>query len=223
MYTTSTSCRRPEEYRSAGRCWLSQQWGLEVQWRIRLQEGVVPVCIFVHCLWLGYIFLKTKNIIFFFNIKVFAKSRNYNKKKTKKKICESLLQRCTPRLRWLCPLQAAAFSPRVGSFCGPHVGEAVCITSDLQPEGRASQHITGHFRTCDFGVRVQAGTHRISRGRDTPQVRYQVLKLWGFALFQSHFRLLSFNKTITIACVVCLFVPENLHLLHTGLESRNWR
>lgn len=65
---------------------------------------------------------------------------------------------------------------------------------------------TGHFCTSGFGGRVQAGTLCISRNRDTPQVWYQVLKLSGFALFQSRFRLTSFNKTITIACVVCLCV-----------------
>lgn len=59
----------------------------------------------------------------------------------------------------------------------------------------------------------------------SPHVWYQVLNLWGLALFQSRFRLSSFNETITVACVVsvfvCLFVPENLHLLHTGLKSRS--
>lgn len=58
----------------------------------------------------------------------------------------------------------------------------------------------------------------------SPHVWYQVLNLWGLALFQSRFRLASFNETITVACVVsvfCLFVAENLHLLHTGLKPRS--
>lgn len=45
------------------------------------------------------------------------------KLETTKKKCQ--FQLCTPRLRYLCSvsLQAAAFSPRLGSFSGPHVGK----------------------------------------------------------------------------------------------------
>lgn len=88
-------------------------------------------------------------------------------------------------------------------------GEAVSrrFTSDPRPEGCASWCKTGPFCTTGFGGRVQAGTRCIVRNRDTPQVRYQVLKRRGFTLFQSRFRLPSFNKTITIvACVICLCV-----------------
>lgn len=46
-------------------------------------EGVVPVCVCALFMGhIGYISLKTKNIIFFFIIKVFAKTRNYKKKKS---------------------------------------------------------------------------------------------------------------------------------------------
>ena len=83
-------------------------------------EGVVPVCVCALFMGhIGYISLKTKNIIFFFIIKVFAKTRNYKRKK------KCLFQLCTPKLRCLCSvfLQAAAYSPRLGSFSGPHLGK----------------------------------------------------------------------------------------------------
>lgn len=122
-----------------------------------------------------------------------------------------MFQLCTPRLRCLCSvsLQAAAFEPHLGSSSGPHVGKLYPGDYNLQPEGRASQYVTGHFCTSGFlggGQGPCRDPQRISRNRDTPQVWYQVLKLLGFALFQSRFRLASFNKTITIACVVCLRV-----------------
>lgn len=63
------------------------------------------------------------------------------------------------------------------------------------------------------------GTQRLSR--NTPQVRYHVLNRRRLALFQSRFRLASFNETITIACVGLFF--KILRLLHTGLETRSWR
>lgn len=54
------------------------------------------------------------------------------------------------------------------------------------------------------------GNSRFGRNRVTPQVWYQVLKRTGFALFQSRFRLSSFKKTITIACV-CLFLKTCIY------------
>lgn len=106
--------------------------------------------------------------------------------------------------------KAAAFSPRLGS--GHTWGSCIQVVhffffGPTNSEGRASTAAyiqTGHF--CSIWLwGPSKGPRRISRNRDTPQVWYQVLKLTGFALFQSRVRLASFNKTITIACV-CVFV-----------------
>lgn len=82
---------------------------------------MVPVCVCALFMGhIGYISLKTKNIIFFFIIKVFSQKLETTKKKKK-----CLFQLCTPKLRCLCSvfLQAAAYSPRLGSFSGPHLGK----------------------------------------------------------------------------------------------------
>lgn len=185
--------------------------------------GSVPVCVCALFMGhIGYISLKTKNIIFLslfsFIIKVFAKTRNYKKN-------HSLFQLCTLRPRRLISvsLQAAAFSPSLGSFLRATPGRSCILEVHSGPpnlkvvpasihayiyeyiENRSCLHIWlwGSKRGSD----VSAET------RDAPQVRYQVLKLfagWFLTLFQSHFRLASFNETITIACAVCFcaIVPE---------------
>lgn len=114
--------------------------------------------------------------------------------------------------------------PRAGSLSGPRLGKLYpsFLTSNLKG---APANATGHFLKSGFGVRVQAGTHCISRNRDTPQVWYQVLKpIGGLALFQSRFRLVrhSTKQSLLPVLFVRLFL-KNLHLLHTGLESRNWQ
>lgn len=138
---------------------------------------VVPVCVCALFMGhIGYISLKTKNV-FFFIIKVFSqKLETTKKKKKKKKVCFS----CA--LQGLCSVSASCrlLTPS-GLVLWATCGEAVSrwFISDLQSEGRASQYITGHFCTSGFGVGVQAGTQCIGRNRDTPQVWYQVLKLFG--------------------------------------------
>lgn len=119
--------------------------------------GVIPVCVCALFMGhIGYISLKTKNI-FFFIIKVFAKTRNYKKKK--KKSVSAVHSEA----------QMFFFSASCRLLTPPHVGKLYPGGSfmDLQPEGRASRHTTGHFWTSGFGVRVQAGARRISRNRDT--------------------------------------------------------
>lgn len=145
---------------------------------------------------IGYISLKTKNIIFFFIIKVFVKTRNYEKGK------KSLFQLCTLRLRCLCSvsLQAAAFSPFLWGSCILEVHFGPPTWRSCQPI-YIQVYTTGHFCTSGFGV--QAATLRISRNRDTPQVRYQVLKRRGFALFQSRFRLVQQKQSLLPVLFVC--------------------
>lgn len=66
-----------------------------------------------------HLFKNQKHYLFLYHQGFFAKTRNYKKKK------KCLFQLCTPKLRCLCSvfLQAAAYSPRLGSFSGPHLGK----------------------------------------------------------------------------------------------------
>lgn len=149
--------------------------------------------------------------LFSFIIKVFAKTRNYKKKKTVFFSC-ALWGRDAWFL-FLCKRPPS--HPLWPRFSEPRLGEAVSwrFTLDLQT-WRLCQPVYTHIyeyienRLClhiwlwgsKRGPDVSAET------RDAPQVRYQVLKLsagWFLTLFQSHFRLASFNETITIACAVC--------------------
>lgn len=119
--------------------------------------------------------------------------------------------------RDVCAL-TAVFSPCPGLFLRGCCTSSRFLSLDLQPEGGTSP---------DFGG-YQAGTQRISRNRGlgtsilVPSLRKE--KTFGLALFQSRSRLTSFNETITIACVVYLFLStggKNCFLLHTGLKSRD--
>lgn len=141
---------------------------------------------------IGYISLKTKNILHFFIIIFLAKT--YKKKKSQKKCLSGALGG-----RDVCAV-TAVFSPCTASFLRGCCKSSRFLSLDLQPEGGTSP---------DFGG-YRAGTQRISRNRGlgtsilVPSLRKKKKKkkLLGLALFQSRFRLASFNKTITIACVV---------------------
>lgn len=183
--------------------------------------GSVPVCVCALFMGhIGYISLKTKNIIvLFFPLS----SRFLQKLETTKKTTVCFSCALWGRDAWFVSLQAAAFSPSLGSFLRATPGRSCILEVHSGPpnlkvvpasipayiyeyiENRSCLHIWlwGSKRGSD----VSAET------RDTPQVRYQVLKLfagWFLTLFQSHFRLSSFNETITIACAVCFcaIVPE---------------
>lgn len=127
---------------------------------------------------------------------------------TKKK--RSLFQLCTPRLRCSVSLQAAAFSPRLGSLSGPHLGKLYpggSCSLDLHP-WRSRQHI--HNRSFLLIWLWGQGPSRDPTNQQkwghTSSLVPSLKTFSGFALFQSRLRLASFNKTITIACVVCLCV-----------------
>lgn len=102
------------------------EWSWSLTSRRRRRRERRPVCVCALFMGhIGYISLKTKNIIFLslfsFIIKVFAKTRNYKKN-------HSLFQLCTLRPRRLISvsLQAAAFSPSLGSFLRATPGRS-CI------------------------------------------------------------------------------------------------
>lgn len=121
---------------------------------------------------------------------------------------------------FLCKLPPS--HPLWARFSEPRLGEAVSwrFTLDLQT-WRLCQPVYTHIyeyienRSClhIWLWGSKRGSDVSAETRDAPQVRYQVLKLfagWFLTLFQSHFRLASFNETITIACAVCFcaIVPE---------------
>lgn len=61
---------------------------------------------------------KNQKRLFLYHQGFFAKTRNYKKKRRKKKSVSAVHSKACVLF-----LQAAAFSPHLGSFCGPHVGK----------------------------------------------------------------------------------------------------
>lgn len=136
--------------------------------------GSVPVCVCALFMGhIGYISLKTKNIIFLslfsFIIKVFAKPRNYKKN-------HSLFQLCTLRPRRLISvsLQAAAFSPSLGSFLRATPGRSCILEVHSGPPNLkvvpASIHAyiwiyRKQVMSAHLTLGVQAGIWRISRNK----------------------------------------------------------
>lgn len=199
-----------------------------------LQEGqkgegrLVPVCVCALFIGhIGYISLKTKNI-FFFIIKVFAKTRNTKKKK------KNQFQLCTPRLRCFCA--SRAFTPRLGSFYGPHQGSLCLGGVLLRPPNlkvtpaNIQQVISAHLALGEGGGGQGPSTDpSVSAETDTPQVRYQVLKLRGFSLFQSQLRtrVKSTKQSLLPVCVcVCSWEPAFYSTLDlnqgTDVEVESW-
>lgn len=125
---------------------------------------------------------------------------------------------CTPRLWHLFLCKLPLSHPHVWPLFGPHTGKLYPGGSllDLQPEGGAGGFITtGHFWT--------SGSSNISRNGDKPQVWYQVLKLMSSSRVAWDPHHSTKQSLLPVVISLCLSVPENLHLLHTGLKSMNWR
>lgn len=183
----------------------------------------------VHCLWVtsGTSLFKKPKTSFSLSSR-FSQKLETTKKKKKKK---SMFQLCTPRLRCLCSvsLQAAAFEPHLGSSSGPHVGKLYPGDYNLQPEGRASQYVTGHFCTSGFfggGSGSMQGPSAYQQKQGHTSSLVPSLKTFGICPLPESLqtRIIQQNNHYCLCCLfACLFVLENLHLLHTGHESRNWR
>lgn len=155
--------------------------------------------------------------LFSFIIKVFAKTRNYKKN-------HSLFQLCTLRQRCLICFSASCRLLTLSGLVSPsHAWEKLYPGGSLwtsKPEGCASQYTRIYIwiyrkqvMSAHLTLGVQAGIWRISRNKRHTSSSVPSLKtLCGvvLTLFQSHFRLSSFNETITIACAVCFcaIVPE---------------
>lgn len=213
-YTSNCSCGRLKGgERPDGRqqCWcFTADWKYTATYHAGGEGGG---SLFVCELFLGhigYISLKNqKHLSFLYH---HLSCKNLKKKMTQKKCLSGALGG-----RDVCAL-TAVFSPCPGLFLRGCCTSSRFLSLDLQPEGGTSP---------DFGG-YQAGTQRISRNRGlgtsilVPSLRKE--KTFGLALFQSRSRLTSFNETITIACVVYLFLStggKNCFLLHTGLKSRD--
>lgn len=214
-YTSNCSCGRLKGgERPDGRqqCWcFTADWKYTATYHAGGEGGG---SLFVCELFLGhigYISLKNqKHLSFLYHH--FSCKNLKTKKMTQKKCLSGALGG-----RDVCAL-TAVFSPCPGLFLRGCCTSSRFLSLDLQPEGGTSP---------DFGG-YQAGTQRISRNRGlgtsilVPSLRKE--KTFGLALFQSRSRLTSFNETITIACVVYLFLStggKNCFLLHTGLKSRD--
>lgn len=100
--------------------------------------GVVPVCVCALFMGhIGYISLKTKNIIFFFIIKVFAKTRNYKKRSVSAVHFEAEMS------VFCVSASCHLLTPDKGLFSGPLAGKLYPgrFTLDLLLEGCTSQYI----------------------------------------------------------------------------------
>lgn len=135
--------------------------------------GSVPVCVCALFMGhIGYISLKTKNIIVLF----FPLSSRFLQKPETTKKNHSLFQLCTLRQRdaWFVSLQAAAFSPSLGSFLRATPGRSCILEVHSGPPNLkvvpASIHAyiwiyRKQVMSAHLTLGVQAGIWRISRNK----------------------------------------------------------